>query len=213
MVFGGQADWFCCNMGPSGDCPDDTLTVGSSTSIDSEITHPSGTSPVGILKAGYSYDILKVLSTFGQSARIISPNDFDPSLVSEMPLFIIPTGGLMGLAESEILKTALNEYVKKGGTLIVFSQQYGYEFSALPVPEEADGTYKKVGGFGWLEDQSCQINSSYIDTWHQMLAGQTKSTPSINIDGYFTSYPENTQIIRMGRVYNTAPQPAIIIQS
>jgi streptogramin lyase len=199
--------WMCNNMGPSGDCPDDTLTVGASIPVSNEVTHPSTTSSIGILDNGYSYDILKVLSTYGQEGRIISINDLDPSLVLEMPLLIIPTGGLMGLSDSEILRTGIYEYVKQGGTLLVLSQQHGYEFSALPVPREADGTYNKVGGYGWLEDQSCQINSSYIDSWHQVLAGQTRSTPSVNIDGYFTSFPENTQII-LRRTSNG--QPALI---
>jgi uncharacterized membrane protein len=198
---------FCMNFGPSGDCPDDTLTLGTSTPSNNEAMNPSKTASVGILDNGYSYDILKILSTFGQEARIVSVNDLDPTLVEKMPLFIIPTGGLMGLSESEILKTAIGEYVKRGGTLIVFSQQHGYEFSALPVPEETEGTFKKVGGFGWAEDQSCQINSSYIDTWHQMLAGQSRSTPSVNIDGYFATYPGSTQII-LRRTSNG--QPALI---
>ncbi len=74
----------------------------------------------------------------------------------------------------------------------------------LPVPQEEDGTYRRVGGYGWTEDQSCQYASSYIDTWHQMLSGQSKFTPNINVDGYFTDYPSNT-IVLLRRTANGQP--------
>ena len=74
----------------------------------------------------------------------------------------------------------------------------------LPVPQEEDGTYKRVGGYGWSEDQSCQYASSYIDTWHQILSGQSKSIPNINVDGYFTDYPSNT-IVLLRRTANGQP--------
>jgi hypothetical protein len=83
----------------------------------------------------------------------------------------------------------------------------GYEVSVLPVPQEADGTYKTITGYGWTEDQSCFTNAAYIDTWHHVLAGQTKNTPSLSVDGYFTNYPENSTVL----LYRTANgQPAFI---
>ncbi len=65
-----------------------------------------------------------------------------------------------------MFRALLDEYVKQGGTLIVFAQQHGYEFSVLPTP---DG--KPVTGYGWAEDQSCRYRSVYIDTYHQILSG------------------------------------------
>ncbi|NWF51912.1 MAG: hypothetical protein HXY47_02400, partial [Nitrospirae bacterium] len=130
--------------------------------------------------------------------------DFDPSIVKDHPVMIMPSGGLFGLENSQILKALLDEYVKSGGTLIVFAQQHGYEFSILPVPQEADGTYKTITGYGWTEDQSCQSNSSYIDTYHQILSGQNRSTPSLNVDGYFTDYPSDTIVI-LRRTSNGQP--------
>ncbi|HJW30639.1 MAG TPA: hypothetical protein VJ508_15505, partial [Saprospiraceae bacterium] len=97
-----------------------------------------------------------------------------------------------------------NEYVKQGGTLIVFGQQHGYEFSVLPVPEEPDGIYRQVTGYGWSEDQSCRYASSYIETWHQIFSGQSKSTPNINVDGYFTNYPSNAAVL-LRRTANGQP--------
>ncbi len=197
----------CERTGPSGDCPDDTLTVASQPQT-GEVMDEDPSSSVGVLDVGYTYDTQKLLSSFGEDIRALLPSEVSPSLAQNMPLLIIPTGGLNGMENSEFFKVALDEYVKQGGSILVLSQQHGYEFSVLPVPEEADGTYKTVQGYGWAEDQSCQANSSYIDTWHNVLAGQTKSTPSLNVDGYFTSYPDNTTVL-LRRTTNG--QPAVIL--
>ncbi len=197
-VIGALGFTMCVNYGPGGDCPDDTFTVGTSTPSDNKAVYPSESAPVGVLDNGYPYDMLKVLETFGQEARLISIDGVDPNLVTEMPVLIIPTAGLMDISDSEFFKASLNEYVIRGGTVVVFAQQQGYEFSAIP---------GGLSGYGWTEDQSCQTYSAYIDTWHQMLAGQTASIPSINIDGYFTSYPENTTVL-LRRTANG--QPALI---
>jgi streptogramin lyase len=134
--------------------------------------------------------------------------DFEPSMVKDHPVMVIPSGGLYGLENSNILKAKLDEYVKNGGTLIVFTQQHGYEFSVLPVPQEADGTFKHISGYGWAEDQSCFSNAVYIDTYHQILAGQNKSTPTLNVDGYFTNYPSNATVL-LRRTANG--QPAMLM--
>ncbi|MBE9504962.1 MAG: SMP-30/gluconolactonase/LRE family protein, partial [Proteobacteria bacterium] len=75
----------------------------------------------------------------------------------------------------------------------------GYEFSAAPTP---DG--KPISGYGWIEDQSCFTNGVYIDTYCQVLAGQSRSTPTVNVDGYFTEYPENSTIM-LRRTKNGQP--------
>ncbi|MEW6110254.1 MAG: hypothetical protein AB1632_13975 [Nitrospirota bacterium] len=188
----------CMNFGPGGDCPDDTFTSGMSTPSNDEAIYPSTTAEVGVLENGYPYDMLKVLSTFGQEARLIPIDGLDPDLATTMPLLIIPAGGLMGLSDSGYFKVMLAEYVKRGGTVLVLSQQQGYEFFVIP---------GGLRGFGWSEDQSCQASSAYIDTWHQMLAGQTNSVPSVNLDGYFIGYPENTTVL-LRRTANG--QPALI---
>ncbi|MGB9715959.1 MAG: PKD domain-containing protein [Thermodesulfovibrionales bacterium] len=50
----------------------------------------------------------------------------------------------------------------------------------------------------------CQSNSSYIDTYHQILSGQSRYTPSLNVDGYFTDYPSDTVVI-LRRTSNGQP--------
>ncbi|MFH1701796.1 MAG: PKD domain-containing protein [Nitrospirota bacterium] len=134
--------------------------------------------------------------------------DFDPSIVKNHPVMIVPSGGFYGLENSEILRAKLDEYVKNGGTLIVFAQQHGYEFSILPVPQETDGTYNTITGYGWTEDQSCLWNGTYVETYHQILSAINTSKSSANVDGYFISYPSNSTIF-LRRTANG--QPAMLM--
>ncbi|OGW31618.1 MAG: hypothetical protein A2X59_00895, partial [Nitrospirae bacterium GWC2_42_7] len=193
VVSLGGMEWCMCKTSPSGDCPDDTLTVGTGAVSDGIMPSTNSSSNVAILENGYPYDMYKLLASFGQDARIIKASELSPDM--DVALLIIPTGGLNGMDNSEFFKLFLDEYVKKGGKVLVLTQQYGYEFLALP---------GGVAGYGWAEDQSCQTNSSYIYTWHNDLAGQTSSTPSLNIDGYFTNYPENASVL-LRRTANGQP--------
>jgi hypothetical protein len=38
---------------------------------------------------------------------------------------LVPTGGFYGLKNSTTVKALLDDYVKNGGTLVVFAQQHG----------------------------------------------------------------------------------------
>ncbi|MBU0614975.1 MAG: hypothetical protein KJ601_02685, partial [Nanoarchaeota archaeon] len=113
----------------------------------------------------------------------------------EYELFIIPAGGLTGLEGSLSFKNKIADYVDLGGNLLVFSQQHGSEYSVLPL---------NVEGFGWLEDQSCQFASVYLETYHPMLSSIERNKPNVNVDGYFTDWPENSTIL-LRRVKNTMP--------
>ncbi|MCJ7761421.1 hypothetical protein MUP59_09830, partial [Candidatus Bathyarchaeota archaeon] len=83
-----------------------------------------------------------------------------------------------------------------GGTLIVLSQQHGYEFNALSGGE--------VDGFGWLEDQSCQYKSVYISRYHTIFSGQDSIDLDTVVDGFFTRWPVNASIL-LTRVKNAMP--------
>ena len=183
--------------GPGGDHPDDNFSVSTPPVVNLE-DYSNESSPIGLLNNGFPSEMLKVLSTFNHEARVIPVDGLNPGLADKMPLLIIPSGGLAGLSESQIFKTSLEEYVKQGGTVLVLSQQHGYEFSAIP---------GGLGGYGWTEDQSCQTYSSYIETWHPVLGGQTSATPSLNVDGYFTTIPDTATVL-LRRAANG--QPALI---
>jgi len=172
-----------CELGPGGDCPDDTETIGRVEKKDSLIL-PSKKSDIAILDNGYSYDMFELLSNFIVSAMMISPQDLNPDL--EAKLLIIPTAGLFGLENSPLFKEVLSQYVFKGGRVLCLTQEFGKDFSVLP---------GGIRGYGWQEDQSCFSSSSFLENYHQILSGVQNAVPSINTDGYFTNIPENSIVL------------------
>jgi hypothetical protein len=129
---------------------------------------------------------------------------FNPAaLLKNQPVLVIPSGALSGYEDTNFLKSALDEYVKNGGTLIVLAQKHGYDYATIPTPDGAP-----ITGYGWEEDQNCFADSVAIETWHQMLSGQNRSTPTLNVDGYFTGYPAASTVL-LRRTANG--QPAMIM--
>ncbi len=116
--------------------------------------------------------------------------------VKDYPILILPSGALQGLENSETVKAFLDNYVTSGGFLIAFSQQRGYEFTALPSG--------KLSGYGWREDQSCLSNAAYIAEPHPIFSRQTKVNMDANIDGYFTVWPKDAKIL-LRRIKNNMP--------
>ena len=162
---------------------------------------------IALLENGFHDEALSLFNKAKEPARLVS-SDFTPSLLESQPILVIPSGGLMGLEKSNFFKASLDEYVKNGGTLIVFGQQHGYQFSVLPVPEEQDGTINPITGYGWDEDQNCFTDAVYLNTYHQMFSGQSRTTPTLNVDGYFAQYPSNATIL-LTRTANG--QPAMLM--
>ncbi|MFC1621580.1 hypothetical protein ACFL2G_04690 [Candidatus Omnitrophota bacterium] len=141
---------------------------------------------IAILANGYYNELAKfIIEEVREPVRIID-HTFSPSILNEQKVLIIPTGGLSGISNSDIFKKKLSEFVRNGGTLICLSQQYGYDFYSLPTGE--------VKGYGWQEDALCYRQAAYIETFHQILSSQTELYPDVKLDGYFTSYPENSKI-------------------
>jgi hypothetical protein len=168
---------------------------------------PDTATGIGVLSNGFHVPMSSLAGKLGNGYAPVDI-DFSPDIVARHPLLVIPSGGLYGLENSALFRQKLDEYVKLGGTLLVFSQHHGYEYSALPVPLEADGSLRRVSGYGWAEDQNCFADSVYIDTYHQVLSGQSRATPTLNVDGYFTSYPSDSQVV-LRRTANG--QPAMIV--
>jgi hypothetical protein len=179
---------------PGGDSPDDRESVSSSISSDSWPSL-SVLSNVLLLFNGYFAECESLLGKFSILTNLFEVPESPEKLKGVSNVLVIPSGGLYGMENSAIIKAALDEYVKNGGTIICFSQQHGYEFSALPTP---DG--KPLGSYGWREDQSCQSNSVYVDTWHPALSSTTQSLISSPVDGFFTDYPQNSIALLRRRV-------------
>ncbi len=74
-------------------------------------------------------------------------------------VIIFPSGGLNGIRGDYLLKQTLKQYVSQGGTIIVFSQQYGSHVeNIVPIPEG-----EKLKVYGWRQDQSCYLGSVYTE--------------------------------------------------
>jgi len=151
---------------------------------------------IAILANGYYNELAKlIIEKIREPVRIVD-HTFNPSIVNEQKLLLIPSGGLSGLSHSSIFRKKLSEFVKNGGTIICFSQQYGYDFNALPTAS--------LKGYGWQEDASCHSRAAYIEDFHQILSSQKELYPDVKIDGYFTDYPDGAKIL-LRRTKNLMP--------
>ena len=104
---------------------------------------------VALISQGYKDELISLLlKRLKEPLRRVDIS-FSSKINETQPILIIPSGGLYGLEDSPLFKTSLDEYVKDGGTLIVFAQQHGYEYSILPTP---DG--KPITSYGWVEDRT-----------------------------------------------------------
>lgn len=201
------ADGTCNDSpGPGGDNPDESFAVDAGNPP-AEPAFISDSNTL-VIKAGFYKNFLLLMDHVKSGYVTADSNTSVDDLLNASKLIIIPSGGLSGMENSDFFKSELEAYVKQGGTLIAFSQQHGADFSALPVPQEPDGTYKQVGGFGWSEDQSCYANSVNIENYHQIFSGQSRNNPSVNVDGYFTTYPSAATVL-LRRVSNG--QPAMLM--
>lgn len=190
---------------PGCDNPDDNYSVGIGSSLPPNLGKYSNGSEVGSLQVGYSNYTENLLATFKRNFIYVYSQLSPSELLKQTNVLVVSSGSFYGMENSAVFKDTLAEYVKSGGTLLVFAQQHGYQYSALPTP---DG--KPIEAYGWIEDQSCVYRSSYVSTWHQVLAGLSQSVPSVNVDGYFTSYPAGS-ISLLKKTANG--QPAMIMYS
>ena len=190
-------DWCSTKTGcqhvrsPGCDKPDDNFGVSNLFAANAQTTYKQ--SEVGVVSNGFAPSISTILSELGEPPTLI---DMSLQGIDDYPVLVIPSGGLSGVDSSPTFRNGLEQYVDNGGTLIVFSQQHGYEYQALPKHE--------LSGYGWLEDISCQLGSSTISTYHSIFSSQHSNMLDVNVDGYFTSYPENSSVL-LTRTKNGMP--------
>lgn len=140
-----------------------------------------------------------LLGSLNEPVTYIETPDLTPigkGSIKDYPYLIVPSCGFWGIEGSSFFKALIDDYISSGGTLIVFSQQYGYELSALPGG--------KVYGYGYSEDQGCHNNAVYIENYHPIFAGQEGVNLDLNVDGYFTQWPEEATIL-LRRTKNHMP--------
>ncbi|NQT74050.1 MAG: hypothetical protein HQ553_15000 [Chloroflexi bacterium] len=154
----------------------DSVMVG----CDSGENYEKDDAEVVILDNGHAEATGKMLSKLKIAHSFLG----DYSTELRNPVLIIPTNGL---DPSQEFKDYLREYVKWNGTIIVFSQEDGNAYSALPKGE--------VVGSGWQDNKGSKESSVGIQTYHHILSGQDSVTPDMNINGYFTGLPKNTEVL------------------
>ncbi|MEO0293436.1 MAG: Ig-like domain-containing protein [candidate division WOR-3 bacterium] len=160
---------------------------------------PSGLPDIGILLSGWADGYGHILGRYGISTLPVKPdlkiiNHPEIDIKDSVKLLVIGSAGLAGL-NTPTFKQKLEEYVRNGGNLLVFTPRYGSELEVLP---------GNVGGYGWNEDQSCFWRGAYLNKWHPIFAGQKSPVMDCNIDGYFYEVPENSEFL-LCRVRNALP--------
>ncbi len=122
---------------------------------------------------------------------------------NDHPVLVVPMGEMTGDRGSEIKKAAIERYVREGGTILVFAQQYGADVESLvPVPEG-----ESLKAFGWREDQSCLKNSLYFENRHPVLSSSLSALVDGGVDGYFSVIPSSSTVLLRRKVNN---EPALL---
>ena len=113
---------------------------------------------------------------------------------------LVPSGAFSGLG-TQTFQDILESFTLAGGTIVSFTQQYGFDFEVLPGGDQIDA-------YGWAEDQACQFRSSSISAYIPAFASQTSATPNFNVDGYFMDWPSDGLVL-LRRTAND--QPAMVV--
>lgn len=115
---------------PGGGHPDDNYSVADITDLPPEEEYKGDpiwiTPRVAILKDGFVPEMGNLLTQrrIRYTFKLTDVSSFD---LAATDLIIIPSGGLHGLWNSDTFKKGLDDYVKAGGKVAVFSQQHGFE--------------------------------------------------------------------------------------
>jgi RHS repeat-associated protein len=155
----------------------------------------SGPARLAILDNGFSISLQDFLARLDIAADRVAA-DFSPEMVARYPALFIPSGGLSGYQDSVLMRQRLAQYAQNGGVIVAFTQEYGAEFGLLPGGE--------LRGYGYDEDLNCHSDSAYIVAFAPPLLGQHRDLLSLNVDGFFTAWPQETSVL-LGRVANGMP--------
>ncbi len=164
-------------LGPDEDAPEDVIMPPEAK------PEPS---PIGVLESGFSDEMGHLLGTINKPFDFVDPLAGTEEFYTHKVL-IIPTDGLGIVQDNPFWRGKLELFCQQGGTVICYGQQIGKCYDLLP---------RQPKGFGWSEDQSCWFGSSYfVNPPHPMFTGQTDTMLDVYADGYFTTWPDDAQIL------------------
>ncbi len=176
--------------GPGGDRPDDNYSFSDGTPLIYKLSPDSV-----VYTSGYWKEALRLYG-----GLVYDGENGAEDLRRATPFLIIPSGSLFSNQNNLSLKQTLKQYVSQGGTIIVFSQQYGEHIeNIVPVPEG-----EKLKVYGWRQDQSCYWGSVYTDLTHPVLSSLISDKATLAVDGYIDKYPKNS-VILLRRTKNRKP--------
>ncbi|MCL4557148.1 MAG: NHL repeat-containing protein [Deltaproteobacteria bacterium] len=162
-------------------------------------------SPVGLLWSGFS-GMEGILTQIHQPVRLVYWENFIHAdtgynqTFNSMRLLIITVNGFEDLNKSKMFVDAVDRYVYNGGNLLVFGQEFGDEFQALPSGQ--------VVGYGWRESQLYRNKSVYAVEQQPFLTSFTGTTPNITIEGFFSHLPDGAKTILRSRLNG---QPVLVM--
>ncbi len=184
-----------CSQVPIVDCPPSApgaVTPGTGGSTPMVDTPPldvgglfDGDPPVAVLETGYAADTTALLNGLGIASETVSVS-FDPAMIDLLPVMVIPSAGLLGLAGLPSFQARLEDYVSQGGGLVVLAQQQGEDLSVVP---------GGVAGKGWNESWNLAVDSVYLRSYHPMVGALQSVTGDVNLDGYLTDWPDSATIL------------------
>lgn len=186
--------------------------VGQELELQRELRQLFTADVVGVLASGFAESTLSALEAMGIPSQLISPwpgtGNFrgKPAAYVPPPLapraLVVPSGGLHAIANSVGARDWLDAYVEGGGLLIVFSQAFGSDWSALPGGAMA--------GVGYEEDQRWQHATVEAGQPSDWLVWMGINRPDIQIDGAFTAWPDNANILLRRTFGQFAGSPVMV---
>jgi len=201
-IYATAAGGYSASAKEKDDHPDENQSPGptvypTSLILRSDSTYSSEN--VGIFIYGWTIGYAHILGKYGIATTPVLSDlkywrDPDTTLSDVIDLLVIGSGALSGF-DSPQFRQRLENYAMGGGNLLVLTQKFGSDLSALP---------GGIDGYGWHEDQSCFRNAAYLNQWHPVFSGQSEQVMSCNVDGYLTQFPDYAEVL-LRRTANGMP--------
>jgi hypothetical protein len=122
---------------------------------------------------------------------------------SKQRILVLPTGSLYGLRRYSVEHSALQSFVEQGGVVVAFTEPFGEDFSALPVPSG-----EKLTAAGFKQDLSCFAGSAFPTMEHPILSGVKGAVVTAGFDGFFRKVPSNSTVLMRRTV---SGEPCMIV--